>query len=30
MKTLDRLCLILGILVFLSLFVMMAYGHHPQ
>jgi hypothetical protein len=29
MKTLDRLCLILGILVFLSLFAMMAYGHNP-
>lgn len=29
MRTLDRLCLILGILVFLSLFAMMALGHNP-
>jgi len=29
MRTLDRLCLVFGILVALALFAIMALGHHP-
>jgi hypothetical protein len=29
MRTLDRLCIVLGVLVALSLLAMMALGHHP-